>query len=298
VWLACGHSSLLIAQPHLEILRAMVSAAARTDANVRALRTLKDVSPSALPPPPGLGDSCEDLHEVRISGIPNKLLSKPMVEAMLHQAHIPGPGNSAHHINVEPAPLDDVLVGFRILGRPSRLVVTFSCEAAARRCATHFHGRRWGNAPAPLVATVAPLRERGAPVPAMVSQDTAFCAKASAYELSAFDLDAPAYVHPHEVTSTAASCSSETLLGSSASAQTGLSARAPAWQPQRTRLTASAPAFVPGALGVDMYAAGAGFGTVFGQMVKHERVASDTTTDPGESGDDESPALGCSPAVA
>lgn len=92
-------------------------------------------------PPPGLtfpvGKATADDHEmavalssqVRISGVPDKLLSEAVVEAMLDQVGC-----------------NDCLLSFAThRGKPTGSVSVFFTNAyAAQLCVNHFHGRQWG----------------------------------------------------------------------------------------------------------------------------------------------------------
>lgn len=91
--------------------------------------------PPGLAAPPGLDleqgeeeEATEFRCQVAITGLPNKILSEPMMEAVLQQAG-----------------LDSAVVGFTMKsGKPcGEATVTFSCPIAAERCATHFTGCQW-----------------------------------------------------------------------------------------------------------------------------------------------------------
>mmetsp|Transcript_18022 Transcript_18022/g.45480 ORF Transcript_18022/g.45480 Transcript_18022/m.45480 type:complete len:379 (+) Transcript_18022:30-1166(+) len=87
--------------------------------------------PPGLPGPPGLEEEGSETAyqcQVTISGLPNKLLSEPMMEAILQQAG-----------------LDSAAAGFKTKpGKPcGEATVTFSCPIAAERCVTHFMGCQW-----------------------------------------------------------------------------------------------------------------------------------------------------------
>jgi len=100
---------------------------------------------SALAPPPGLVpplglQAPQPLCEVRIRGLPKKLLSEPMMEAILQQAGF----------------ANDVVAGFSAKpGEPcGEAVVRFSCEASARRCVAHFAGCQWGQSHGGVTAAI------------------------------------------------------------------------------------------------------------------------------------------------
>lgn len=107
--------------------------------------------PPGLPLPPGLEEEVSTAPStptpspmlsswlVVMTGIPNKLLSKAMLEAMLQQAG-----------------LDGMYDGLTIkTGKPaSQVSVCFSTPVAAQRCATHFKGCRWDKSGAPVCAEI------------------------------------------------------------------------------------------------------------------------------------------------
>eukprot|EP00428_Durinskia_dybowskii_P017509 CAMPEP_0170226392 /NCGR_PEP_ID=MMETSP0116_2-20130129/12907_1 /TAXON_ID=400756 /ORGANISM="Durinskia baltica, Strain CSIRO CS-38" /LENGTH=380 /DNA_ID=CAMNT_0010477117 /DNA_START=116 /DNA_END=1258 /DNA_ORIENTATION=- len=104
--------------------------------------------PAAVPPPglalpPGL-EASQAVCEVLIHGLPNKLLSEPMMDAILQQAGF----------------TSDVVVGFSATpGKPcGKVAVRFSCEASARRCVAHFAGCQWDQSGSGVTATLVQLR--------------------------------------------------------------------------------------------------------------------------------------------
>lgn len=116
-------------------------------------------TPPGLPLPPGLfgleekevGSSSstsatwtagdEESWQVLITGLPNKLLAKAMLEAMLQQAG-----------------LHEMYSGLTIQHSRSmsQVSVCFTNPAAAQRCALHFQGCRWDKSGPPVAANVIP----------------------------------------------------------------------------------------------------------------------------------------------
>lgn len=82
--------------------------------------------------PPGLGPAEEEpsraVCEVSIAGLPNKILSSSMMEAVLQQAGLEG-----CVVNLQ----------MKMGKRNGEAVVAFSNHAAAIRCMTHFQGCQW-----------------------------------------------------------------------------------------------------------------------------------------------------------
>jgi len=109
--------------------------------------------PPGLPAPPGLdmetlmekasalmASPAESVCKVTIRGLPNKLLSEPMFEAVLQQA---GLDSGVERFSVKP-------------GKPVSLAtVIFSSRAAAALCVAHFQGCQWDQSGVEVVATIA-----------------------------------------------------------------------------------------------------------------------------------------------
>lgn len=109
----------------------------------------KDLPPGLLPPP-GLEASVQDESEqpaassewqVIITGLPGKLLSEAMLEAVFQQAGL------------------DCHVGFSVGGAKSSkesVTIRFSSMLDARRCVVHFQGCQWDKSGAAVATEVIP----------------------------------------------------------------------------------------------------------------------------------------------
>eukprot|EP00930_Biecheleria_cincta_P050198 TRINITY_DN3537_c0_g1_i2.p1 TRINITY_DN3537_c0_g1~~TRINITY_DN3537_c0_g1_i2.p1 ORF type:complete len:364 (-),score=78.85 TRINITY_DN3537_c0_g1_i2:229-1320(-) len=195
----------------------------------------KDLPPGLLPPP-GLEASLPDESEqtaassewqVIITGLPGKLLSEAMLEAVFQQA-----GLSCHS-------------GFSVGGAKSSnefVTVRFSSMLDAQRCVAHFQGCQWDKSGEAVATEVIP--------PA----------------------DGPKL------------CSASTR---SEECQKGMSADAPVFQPVAgfSGLSAQAPAFVPSepCSSVDLKEPA----VELGEERRCSKTGSDTSTEVGESEDDE-----------
>eukprot|EP00428_Durinskia_dybowskii_P034778 CAMPEP_0170277660 /NCGR_PEP_ID=MMETSP0116_2-20130129/38823_1 /TAXON_ID=400756 /ORGANISM="Durinskia baltica, Strain CSIRO CS-38" /LENGTH=431 /DNA_ID=CAMNT_0010528949 /DNA_START=56 /DNA_END=1346 /DNA_ORIENTATION=+ len=240
-----------------------------------AKKMMDEVPAAGVSPPPGLAFPSPAVCEVHLSGLPGKLLSPVMVEAILHQAAL----------------FDDVVVGYSITKKPrAGVTVSLSCELAAQRCPAHFRGCQWGESPESLVAEIVMLETPEA----LAARAAQWPGAALEEELAMLALQAEwgaAFLEEGDLP--------EEASPKPAAILSALSAEAPAWEPSPSRLTAAAPAFVPGAVhapGFDVPTPSpqrAGRGLAVGA----KGFVSETSTELGDS-EDESPGGGASAALA
>lgn len=122
-------------------------------------------------------------YELKISGLPNKLLTEVMLEAVLEQAGLD----------------DDVISMVPRTGKPSgHVLVTLSSFEMVERCVRHFNGRQWDPSGAMVRVDIVSVTKG---LPEVVEQNAAtnISAKAPIFELESsfkaeFSADAPAFV--------------------------------------------------------------------------------------------------------
>jgi len=139
--------------------------------------------PVDLPQAPSFALSSIQVH---VLGLPNRLLSDAMLEAMTEQAGV-----------------DSMVLGFRTFPGQStgEAFVTFDNSFAASRFAAHVQGVRWGPGTKVVVRVVAPKT----PAPSKLRQQPAGTPAKKAGELRAhLKKDAPAYIHVSSQLSAAA----------------------------------------------------------------------------------------------
>lgn len=179
------------------------------------------------------------VFQVVVSGVPNELLSEPMMDAILQQAGV-----------------DESATGFTVKrGKPcGEAVLFFSCELAAHQCLAHFEACQWGS-------------KSGEQVAAVLVGPPADCTDALplvplSEEASAVDEEVETMMFT-EAWQAAGALTCQPFFPSweasaackDPSSSRRLSAAAPAWVPQQRQacqaasLSANAPAFVPAALG-------------------------------------------------
>jgi len=221
---------------------------------------------SAPAPPPGLeqppafadeaSSATTSVCSVRVSGIPNKLLTEPMMEAILEQAG-----------------LEYAVVDFTTkTGRPcGEVTVGFSCELAAQRCISHFQQCQWDQSGKQVSAEL--IESKAAAWP--------FEADLPMFDAAAQEVDFAAFRQMLEA-DVAGVFSSEASSHSSADASTstGLSAEAPVWVPGNS-LSAEAAPFVPGCLNEEK-----ALSRKSGMSKRRPGAGSDTSTEIGESEDE------------
>jgi hypothetical protein len=129
-------------------------------------------------------------YELQISGLPNKLLTEVMLEAVLEQAGVD----------------DDVISIVPRTGKPSgHALVTLSSFEMVERCVRHFNGRQWDPSGAMVRVEIKSVTQ-GLPEALEQKAATNISAKAPSFELESsfkaeFSADAPAFVPRNKVIS-------------------------------------------------------------------------------------------------
>lgn len=248
-------------------------------------------APSDLVPPPGLGmdqkETVKAVCKVVVTGLPNKLLSSVMMEAILQQAGL--------H--------DDEVVGFSTeIGKTTgEASVSFVSESAANRCIAHFRGCKWDQSgrgvTAKLVHLAAPAKAAGQVQMAVARwqrkawQDVASSMPAaqssSLYDTAPQDFNLLALQQMMEVSMRYLSEASSQDVPFSA-----MSVAAPAWVPTPAALQGAAaaatqaPAFIPGMLSVRELEEATRKGAAAGPARKANGAGSETSTELGDSEDE------------
>mmetsp|Transcript_48579 Transcript_48579/g.125218 ORF Transcript_48579/g.125218 Transcript_48579/m.125218 type:complete len:447 (-) Transcript_48579:517-1857(-) len=234
--------------------------------------------PPGLPPPPGLEDlAAKDPHyasevastatseepvcRVIVTGMPNKLLTDLMMEAVLQQAG-----------------LDSCVTGFSLKpGKPvGEAIISFSSRMAAEHCMTHFSGCQWDQSGKGVSARVISSGQEKPAAKASKKPAAGLSAKATAWEPWQMDGQAPVLAFEQSRPDTAISL---------------LSADTPEFQPMlqaqpfpsSTTLSAKAPEFVPGKQPQAMNDVEA---VPTPGVLEPRGVSSDTSTEVGESEDE------------
>jgi len=203
-------------------------------------------APPGLTPPPGLEASTAGTTvaaaasaewQVVIRGLPAKLLSEAMLEAVLQQAG-----------------LDDEHNGFTVRGgkNTGEVLVKLSSMFAAQRCVLHFDGCQWDKSGAAVTTEIIP----------------------------------PANANAHKLVSGEKLSRSEKKKKSAKAG--AMSPAAPEFQPSAfTGFSAEAPAFVPSFLANAQVQADSSASSQKARPSTKSGLSSDTSTEVGESEDDE-----------
>jgi hypothetical protein len=201
--------------------------------------------------------------QVQISGLPNKILSAPMMEAVLQQAG-----------------LDAGVLDMKMhVGKPcGKVVVTFSSLEVVERCIRHFYGCQWDAS-----GTAVGVEVLSAICEDLNQSAAGFSADAPVFEMPPLQEEAS-----HDWTSTKAlSENAPIFVPKSATKVPMFVPHSEGLPAAATAFSADAPVFLPGAGAAENKGKGTGEGTVWSRETGAQSavavISSDTSTEVGDS---------------